>query len=240
MLKSYLKYLYGDVVKDYRKYFYEFIEEDKDAFVLDCGCWDGKNTLKYGKKAGTKNLYGIELEKNKAEIAGKKGINTQASDLNSKFPFPNNFFDVVLANHVIEHLSNPAFFVNEIHRVLKKGGYAVIGTPNLASWHNIFALFLGIQPFSGPHAKVADSEMKAVREVYKERFEKIFEDKFDSLRHLVIMTYKSLVRLFKDSGFILEKSQCFGYYPFPPFIAKLLQRIDKTHTHYVVIKVRKK
>ena len=52
------------------------------------------------------------------------------------------------ANQVIEHLYETDSFVNEIPRVLRKDGYAVISTEALSSWHSVFALILGWQPFS--------------------------------------------------------------------------------------------
>jgi len=57
-------------------------------------------------------------------------------------------FDVVHANPVIEHVFDLDRFVSEIKRVLAPGGRAIICTENLASWHNVAALFLGFQPFS--------------------------------------------------------------------------------------------
>lgn len=38
--------------------------------------------------------------------------------------------DFVVTFQVIEHIKQDAFFVKEIHRVLKKGGIAIIATPN--------------------------------------------------------------------------------------------------------------
>ena len=54
----------------------------------------------------------------------------------------------MVSNQVIEHLADTDVFVAEIARVLEPGGYAVISTENLASWHNVFALVFGWQPFS--------------------------------------------------------------------------------------------
>lgn len=56
-------------------------------------------------------------------------------------------FDLVHANQVIEHLYETDLFIKEIYRILKKGGYAIISTPNLAGLHNIVSLILGKQPF---------------------------------------------------------------------------------------------
>ena len=43
--------------------------------------------------------------------------------------FPDRSFDVVIMNHVIEHLPDPLMTLKEIHRVLKDGGHLLIETP---------------------------------------------------------------------------------------------------------------
>lgn len=47
-----------------------------------------------------------------------------------RLPFADAAFDVVLSNHVIEHVSSPEQHLREIHRVLKPGGIAYLATPN--------------------------------------------------------------------------------------------------------------
>jgi SAM-dependent methyltransferase len=43
--------------------------------------------------------------------------------------FPDDYFDFVIANHVLEHVENEASAVCEIFRVLRPGGHAVLQTP---------------------------------------------------------------------------------------------------------------
>jgi SAM-dependent methyltransferase len=47
--------------------------------------------------------------------------------------FPDQVFDIVIAKHVVEHLSRPEQAIAEISRMLKKGGLLILATPNLAS-----------------------------------------------------------------------------------------------------------
>ncbi|MEP2667880.1 MAG: class I SAM-dependent methyltransferase [Cyclobacteriaceae bacterium] len=44
-------------------------------------------------------------------------------------PFENNHFDVVLCNHVLEHVADDIKAMGEIHRVLKPGGWALMQVP---------------------------------------------------------------------------------------------------------------
>jgi SAM-dependent methyltransferase len=46
-----------------------------------------------------------------------------------KIPFPENTFDVVLCNHVLEHVDNDIQAMSEINRVLKPGGFSILQVP---------------------------------------------------------------------------------------------------------------
>jgi len=91
---------------------------------------------------------GVDGQKDRLAAARKRGIKTKQFDIEKKWPLSSNSFDVVVSNQVIEHLVGTDHFITEIKRVLKPGGYTVISTENLSSWHNIFALVLGYQDFS--------------------------------------------------------------------------------------------
>jgi SAM-dependent methyltransferase len=47
--------------------------------------------------------------------------------------FPNNMFDAITMNHVIEHVHDPIALIRECLRVLKPGGRLVLATPNSQS-----------------------------------------------------------------------------------------------------------
>jgi len=48
-------------------------------------------------------------------------------------PYPDNAFDVVIADNTLEHFENPKLAFEEIARVLKPGGFFLAKTPN--KWH---------------------------------------------------------------------------------------------------------
>ena len=247
MLKVYLNYLYNSVTQRYSRALFRLLERNPKTVLLDAGYWDGQSTLKYARAIGTKNAIGLELVKSAAEKARQKTVKTRIADLNKKMPLKSNGVDVIVANHVIEHLYNPHVFVEQLYRVLKPGGYAIIGTPNLASWHNVWALFIGNQPYSGPTVNLGERRKgNAIAEMRSEKIGNLMREIQNksagesALGHIVVLTYDTLIRLLKAKGFSIETTATFGYHPFPPPIANFLAGIDRRHAHYVLVKARKR
>lgn len=71
----------------------------------------------------------------------------------SRFPYEDSSFEVVLYCEIIEHLlMNPVHTLKEIHRVLKPGGLAIVTTPNVNRLGNVVAQVDGrgmYDPYSG-------------------------------------------------------------------------------------------
>jgi SAM-dependent methyltransferase len=69
----------------------------------------------------------------------QKNLNYLTADLNSpladvkaditKLPFDNNEFDVIFCNHVLEHVEDDHKAMQELYRVLKKGGWGIFQIP---------------------------------------------------------------------------------------------------------------
>jgi 2-polyprenyl-3-methyl-5-hydroxy-6-metoxy-1,4-benzoquinol methylase len=61
-----------------------------------------------------------------------------------KFPFKDNFFDLVVCTEVLEHLpQSPAHALSEMYRVTMPQGYLALTTPNIARSINRGKLLLG-------------------------------------------------------------------------------------------------
>ncbi len=47
----------------------------------------------------------------------------------TKIPFQENYFDVIICNHVLEHITADGLATSELYRVLKKDGWAILQVP---------------------------------------------------------------------------------------------------------------
>jgi len=66
------------------------------------------------------------------DIVDKRSIkdNYQFLLANESLPFQNQTFDIIISNHVIEHVDNQLLHLTEIKRVLKSSGVVYLATPN--------------------------------------------------------------------------------------------------------------
>jgi SAM-dependent methyltransferase len=59
-------------------------------------------------------------------------LNSPLADVKAdicNLPFQNDFFDVILCNHVLEHIPNDTKAMQELYRVLKPGGWGIFQIP---------------------------------------------------------------------------------------------------------------
>ena len=222
------------------------MERDPLARLLDIGCQTGINTLRLAGAAGARQVVGLEYNLRTVREAAKQGIWPLLGDANRGLPLADASVDVVTAMDVLEHLTDPRMLVREAHRVLCPGGYLVLATPNLASWHNIMALLLGLQPFSGPNVTtMLDADLDVVRRLHRQAYalpeegDLPADEERELHRHIVVVACRALLRLVAREGFHIEYARGFGYYPFPPLLARPLARLDPWHAHHLVVKARK-
>ena len=98
--------------------------------LLDIGCSVGF-VLDESRKMGFE-AQGLELNKKAIDIARSRGFDVECCDL-SNAGYPENHFDVVMLNHILEHIVEPNIFLQEIKRIFKREGILVIGVPNHGS-----------------------------------------------------------------------------------------------------------
>jgi len=120
---------------------------------LDVACADGSFASKLHKTFGIK-MYGIDISSKAIEKAKKKGIISQVQNLEKRFNFPDNTFELITACEIIEHLYDTDFFLTELKRVLKDDGILILTTPNLVSLVNRFKMLFGYYPNYVPEYQI--------------------------------------------------------------------------------------
>jgi SAM-dependent methyltransferase len=114
--------------------------------VLDAGCGDGGLAKEIKEKFPKTEIYGIDISKEGCRLAKKYCLETKVVDLNKKIPYPDNYFDYIVSQEVLEHILDTDNYFEEFNRVLKKGGRAIITTPNLLAWYQRMFCLIGIVP----------------------------------------------------------------------------------------------
>ena len=99
------------------------------AQLLEIGCGMGSDLVQFAR--GGAHCTGIdltprsiEISRHRFELLGLTG-NFMLSD-GERLPFASNSFDVVYSNGVLHHTPDTAGAIREVHRVLRKGGTAIV------------------------------------------------------------------------------------------------------------------
>lgn len=231
ILGSYIKYLGEKAGEEIENRVGQLLPSGQDLVYLDCGCDDGVKTIKRANIISTKRIFGIENQPGRAILSKKSGVNVKVVDLNKKWPFKDESIDCITATEVVEHLINLDNFFNETRRILKRGGKIIISTDNLAGYHNIFALLIGNQPYTGPYlSRIFPIGHRPHAKYYK-------DSRMDP--HINVMTAKALNELLLAYGFKILNFSGVGFYPIFPLLARIFANIDKYHASYAVILAEK-
>jgi SAM-dependent methyltransferase len=123
--------VFGEMVDEWRG---RRASRDEVA-VLDAGCGDGINLIGLRDLAAKRrlrlDLFGVDY--NFLRLTRARGVDSRARVHQGslyQLPFVSGSFDVVLCNHVLEHVPDlPAALAN-LRRVLRPGGLMIVGVPN--------------------------------------------------------------------------------------------------------------
>lgn len=117
--------------------------------ILDVGC--GSGDFLYRMYQLGWSVSGVDFDDKAIASAkvkyGGLGFELMHTDL-AGARFPDNSFDAVTMNHVIEHVPEPVSLLSEVNRILKPGGRLVAVTPNAQSLgHSLFRdCWRGLEP----------------------------------------------------------------------------------------------
>ena len=105
--------------------------------LLDVGCGIGTE-LRVARDRGW-HATGIELAAASLGIARDDGLDVIGEPL-GQVPLPPSSFDLVTVNHALEHIPHVRPVLEEIHRVLRPGGWLFVSVPNLNAWQHRLGL----------------------------------------------------------------------------------------------------
>jgi 2-polyprenyl-3-methyl-5-hydroxy-6-metoxy-1,4-benzoquinol methylase len=102
--------------------------------VLDIGCADGRALNWYKQVRSAKvETFGVDFDEKAVQLARNAGHTVYAGRF-EEAGIPEQFFDLVVATHVIEHVADPKAFAQRAFDVLKPGGIFLIETPNIEAF----------------------------------------------------------------------------------------------------------
>ena len=190
----------------------EALSTHRGHVALDLGCGSGVYLEVLGKiceRVTALDLAGAYVRQALAQHPAADGVQGSATSL----PFRAESFDVVLATEVIEHLVRPTVLLDEVQRVLRPGGVAVLTTPNPLTPHDLL--------------------YRVKRRVRG----------FDVDEHPGLMLPWVLSHEIRRRGFVEERrATCNFVYPYPlgellgrlpnqPGVARVSQRLEQTAQH---------
>jgi SAM-dependent methyltransferase len=139
-LESYFAYLRKRSIKSYiyRKFWlYPFLRQHLSGRVLDVGCGTGDFLA-----SCCPGSIGTDINPLAVEWCRERGLEAVVME-EGCIPFPDNSFDSVVLDNVIEHLSDPMQMLREVCRVLTSRGILVAGVPGIRGYardpdHKVF------------------------------------------------------------------------------------------------------
>lgn len=106
----------------------------KPKKILDVGCGRGFYLKLLSVFPFVEKIVGVEINPNYADMAKSLVKNDKKAKVTVgsiyQLPFTDNYFDVVIASEILEHLTDEKTALKEIKRVLKSGGTLLLTVPN--------------------------------------------------------------------------------------------------------------
>lgn len=130
-------------IYQYRPEMLSFIPNDCRIF-LEVGCSDGSFAVQLKNRPGAV-VWGVEMHTGSAAIAEKKLDHVFCGDflsLTNTGKIPDNHFDCIIFNDVLEHFPEYNVVLNAVKRLLKPRGFLVTSLPNFRYVGNLWEILI--------------------------------------------------------------------------------------------------
>jgi len=149
--------------------------------VLEVGCGEGRFGAKLKRERAELGIdlhvTGIEIDRERAAVATSQLDHVIVANLDQdELDLPEEAFDCIVCNDVLEHLVTPWQVLEKLEILLKPGGHVVASIPNVQFWGVLKGLV-----FEGDW-RYADEGVLDVT-------------------HLRFFTRRSIKRMFEEAGF---------------------------------------
>lgn len=136
--QAYIASLNKDVRLAYTAgFFKDTIGLKRGEVVLDFGCGEGSLFAALRRAGFTGAFYGVELNASFGEYASRYGNARVSNSIRSREPV-----DLVVMNHVLEHLYDPIGTLRELGKLLKSSGHLYIDVPDAEEYDKIYDLHI--------------------------------------------------------------------------------------------------
>lgn len=111
--------------------FYQLSGLFKGGRYLDVGCFNSPMPFYLSQEFPSSEIHALDHCKRLVDE-----LQTRFPSVNYKYgkadalPYPNGYFDYVVAGEIIEHMDEPQMLVDECFRVLRPGGLLALSTPH--------------------------------------------------------------------------------------------------------------
>ncbi|MCX5816579.1 MAG: class I SAM-dependent methyltransferase [Proteobacteria bacterium] len=102
---------------------------DSDCSVLEIGAGGGWNLLPFIKRGA--HVLGIDYSPSLVSLGMEHGINMAEGNVSAI----EGTYDIIIINHVLEHLMNPVNSLKGIYKNLKRDGLIYIAVPNILNFN---------------------------------------------------------------------------------------------------------
>jgi ubiquinone/menaquinone biosynthesis C-methylase UbiE len=144
--------------------------------VLEIGCGLGTDGAQFAE-AGA-DYTGVDLTEAAVDLARKRFElfdlpgSFQTADA-EKLPFPDNSFDVVYSHGVLHHTPDTQKAIQEVHRVLRHGGHAIVMLYHRGSYN--YRVNISILRRAGAHLLKSETGIRLVHRLTSEPLESLRE-----------------------------------------------------------------